>query len=212
MATLDTAILTDIQYVLLEPVDGGATFPSGLWTPDEVLDRLNERQDRFLKASRILVGIATLPAQAGVHQFALPSDWLSTLSVVWEGNDGLIKELPRSDSFEADHGLPSWTMTRGTPQLYMDEDSPLLTIQIAPAPQVSGRLQILYIPQGVTLTGTGELLTVPDEFSESVAKYGTLADLFGKDGRGKNPEKAAYCEQRYALAQQVAGIILDGWV
>jgi len=211
MATLDTSILSAIQYVLMEPIDGGAAFPSGLWTADEVRDRLNERQDQFLKRTGLLVGIATRPLNAGQHWFVLPSDWLSTLSAVWEGTDGVIRELIRSDSFEADHGLTDWTHTRDTPMLYMDEDSPLLTMQIAPPPQVSGRVQLLYVPQGTTLTGAGELLTVPDEFSESVAKYGTLADLFGKDGRGKNPEKAAYCEQRFALAEQVADIILRGW-
>lgn len=207
---IDYELFSSIQYVLMEPPDGGISMPSGLWTPEELRDRANERQNRFLKRTQILVGVAEIPATAGVFRYALPGDWLTTMSVVWRGSDAIVRELVRSDSFEADHGMQDWTVERDTPQLYMDEDSPLLTIQIAPAPLVDGTLEILYIPQGALLTGNGELLTVPDEYAHAI-KYGTLADLFGKDGRGKNPEKAAYCERRFALAQEVAAIMLAGW-
>ena len=43
--------------LMLELPDQGTTFPSGLWTRDEVIHALAERQNRFLKASLMLVGI-----------------------------------------------------------------------------------------------------------------------------------------------------------
>ncbi len=208
---IDQDLFSAVQDVLMEPTDGGQTFPSGLWTRTEVLARANERQNRLLKSTLLQVGSADIPATAGVVRYALPDDWLTTVSVVWIGSDGTIRELTRSDSFEADHGSPQWTTTRATPLFYMDEDSPLLTIQIGPPPDLNGTLQLLYIPQGAPLTGLGELTAVPDEFVLPVLKYGLLADLFGKDGRGKNPEKAAYAEQRFALGIELAGIILRGW-
>lgn len=207
----DQEILSQIQAVLMEPADGGATFPSGLWTKAEVLANLNERQDRFLKATNTWVGVANLTGVIGVRIYALPQDWLGTIAATWQGADGRITPLQRSDSFEADRGMPSWGTDLGTPLLYMSEDTELLTIQIAPAPDAAGTLQVIYVPQGAPLDGTGEPFTLTDEYAQQVGKYGTLADCFGKDGRGKNPDKAAYAESRYQLAVEMAGIVLNGW-
>jgi hypothetical protein len=214
MPTNTSELLTAVQYVLLEPPDG-ATFPSGLWTQVEVLAAASERQNRFLKASLLLVGIVNLPAALpGEHRFALPQDWLTTVGVTWFGDDGKISSLIRSDSFEADHGLSSWVNQRGTPLLYMDEESPTLQVQIAPAPISPGYLELVYIPESadLDLPGPHNILTVPDIYALPVLKYGLLAELFGKDGRGKNPEKAAYCEMRYRLGIEVAGILKNGFV
>ncbi len=94
----------------------------------------------------------------------------------------------------------------------MDEDSPLLTIQVAPAPIAAGRFVLLYIPQGAPLTGTGDAITLTDEYALPVLKYGLLADLLNKDGRGKTPAKAAYCELRFQLGIDMSQILLRGWV
>lgn len=201
-----------IQDTLMEPRDNGADYPSGLWSPDEVWAAMNERQNRFLKASLFQVGTASIPVTAGVSRYALPQDWLTTIAVVWRGQNGYVRALERSDSFEADHGMPTWETTRGTPLLYFDEDQPLLQIALAPLPERAGTLDLIYVGQGPTLTGQGELLMLPAEYAHAVAKYGTLADLFGKDGRGANPEKAAYCELRYQMAEQMSQILLNGFV
>lgn len=215
MSTTDQQILTDIQYTLVELPDGGATFPSGLWTQAEVLAAMNERQNRFLKSTLLLLGLAApIPLAAGDHRVALPQDWLTTVTLTWRSADGeRRRELPRFDSFQADHGLVTWQHQRGTPQGYMDYDTPNLLVQVLPAPDVDGFLDLLYVPQGAPLDATGEQFTVPDEFVHAVGKYGTLADLFAKDGRGKNAQKASYCELRYHLAEEMAGIILRAsWV
>lgn len=208
---IDTEVMTTIQDALQEPADGGATFPSGLWTQTEVLHRMNERQNRFLKATQAQVGVVWLDVAAGVRRVQLPPDWLTTLDVRWRPTGGAWTLLLRSDSFETDHALPGWSTNTGTPEVYMDEDAPLLQVQIAPAPPVAGQLEVLYIPQGEEMTGTGDvLLQVPDEMAAGAVKYGALADLLNKDGRGKSPERAAYCELRYRLAEQVVGLLLAG--
>src|SRR5690242_2578855 len=126
---LDTDILSQIQTVLMEPPDGGVTIPSGLWTSTELVNRLNERSNRFLKGTRILVGeAAPIQVTAGQSRFDLPQDWLTTLTVLWTGQDGTTNELVRVDSFEADHGYSPWETTRATPAFYMDEDAPLLSL------------------------------------------------------------------------------------
>lgn len=208
----DQELLTEIQHALLEPPDGGATWPSGLWTQAEVLSAANMAQDLLLKRTQLLIGQVTLPVTAGVARVALPDDWLATWQVVWRGSDGTVRELIRSDQFQADHAQPAWPSTLDTPEVYFDHDQALLQIQLAPIPDIDGDLDVFYVPAGVTLDATGENLTVPDELAPSL-KFGLLADLLGKDGRGKSPERAAYAQGRFDLGIDVAGVILrSAWV
>jgi hypothetical protein len=212
MAEIDTTILQGIQYAVLEPPDGGLTWPSGLWTQAEILGYMNTRQSRFLKATGLWIGQANIDVLTAQSRIALPADWISTLSATWRGVDGSVQILERADTFEADHGDPDWEVTYGLPALFMDYEAPTLQLVLTPLPLTSGVVQLLYVPQGPTLTGTGETLQVQPMFAAACAKYGTLADMLAKDGRGKNAEKAAYAESRYQMGIDCARIILDGFV
>lgn len=213
MALTDQQILDELQSAVLNPRDLGVTWVNGLWDTTEVLNRMNERQNRFLKHTQLLIGTANLLVGAGIHRVALPQDWLLTAGVVWRGADGTVKDLPRGDSFEADHGLVTWpTTTADAPDLYFDYDQPVLEIQLAPAPTLAGSLDLLYVAAGAPLDGTGELIGLPDEFAASGVKYGTLADLLNKNGRGRSPDRASYAEIRYTLGMAVADLLLHSWV
>lgn len=209
---IDQTLLTDLQYALIEPPDGGANWPSGLWTRDEVLHALTERQNRLLKDTLLLTTVSPLiPAAATVHRFPLPADLIRIVAVVWRGSDGYVRELLRVDSFEADHALPTWETTDTNPPLvYMEEETPTLQIQIAPAPSVPGNLDLLYVALAPALTGNGQAFTVPDEWTVGL-KYGTLADLLSKDGRGQDLSRAQYAEARFQLQIEISRIILKGW-
>ncbi len=211
MSTSDQALATLIQYALLEPPDGGAGWPSGLWTRDEVFAILSQRQDRLLFESQLLVTPTTLAVVATQHRIALPADWIRTISLVWVGDDGTTRELPRSDSFEADHLIQTWESTDTPyPLVYLEVEAPHLEVQIAPAPSGNGTLHLLYVRTGTELTGNGVDLVVPDELAHAV-KYGALADLLSKDGRGRRPDLAAYAEQRFGLAVEATRLMLLGW-
>lgn len=209
---IDQTLLTGIQYAVIEPPDGGASWPSGLWSRDEVLSYLNQRQDRLLKQSLIYVKTSPdIAVLAFDRVLPLPADWLRTVSVVWFGDDGVIRELQRVDSFAVDHADAALArIETGLPFYYMEFDSATLTVEIGPAPVVNGHLSILYVPVGSELTGNGVSLLVPDEL-ETAVKYGTLADMLGKDGRGKDALRAQYCEERYTMAVEAARLILEGW-
>lgn len=212
MATTDQAVLQQAQFALLEPPDGGQNWPSGLWSRAEMLALANQRQNQLLGDTLLLVGIANLPVAIGDHLVDLPFDWLRTVDLTWRGDDGTIAELHRVDSFEADHGLPTWELTnRVSPLFYMDDDVPgSLQVRIGPAPTVAGKLEVLYVPIGTVLNGNGEILVVPDELAHAV-KYGLLAGALSKDGRGRDVARAQYCEQRVDLAKLATGLILSGW-
>lgn len=211
MSTKDQVLLSRIQVALIEPRNGGQSFPSQLWGRDEVIAISNQRQQNFLHETLLLLGLATItPVNIGDHRIALPSDWIRTVTAVWRGNDGTVRELMRSDSFETDHILSTWEATDATPLVYHEMEAPNGFMQIAPGPSVAGAVDLLYVPQGVELNGNGELLTVPDELEHTI-RYGVLADLLGKDGRGKDPTRAAYCEQRVQLGIDLTKIIIEGW-
>lgn len=209
---IDIALLTALQYAVIEAPDGGANWLSGLWTREEVLSDLNQRQDRLLKDT--LLQITILPPNIlynpGDVRIALPADLIRIIDLVWYGGDGTVRELQRADSFEADHIIPSWETPQAYPLVYMEYDPLTLEVQIAPVSYNFGTLGLLYVAAGTEMNGNGVTLAVPDEFAH-VLKYGVLADLLSKDGRGKDANRAGYCEQRFQFGIELARILLKGW-
>lgn len=208
-AFTDQDLLTQIQYAMIEDINGGATFSSGLWTPMEVINYLNQRQNRFLKDSQIHIGLSLQSTTEGINIYDLPDDWITTVRVIWISPDGATRELLRSNSWEADNAIPTWTYVEGPVKIYMDVDTAVLTIKLAPLPNEDGMLQIHYVPLAALLTGAGELITLPAEFASAI-KYGAMADMFSKVGRAMD-ERAAYCAQRFELGVEIANMLLKGF-
>lgn len=211
MAITDQQVLEELQYAVHEPPDLGATWPCDLWTRDEVVAYVNQRQNRFLKETHLLVLVASIPVPLGTTRVPLPNDWVRTVRLVWRGSDGTVKEVPRADTFEADYGIPAWNVApMPWVQMYMEFETPTLEMRITAA-SVAGNLELDYVGLAVPFGPTpGALLTLPDDFSY-VAKYGALAEMFGKDGRAADPARAQYCEMRYGLAVDTARLLLNGW-
>lgn len=201
--------MSQIQYTMIETIDGGVTWDSGLWTQDEVVQYLDQRQNMFLKNTQFQFGIADIAATSGTGLYDLPDDWITTIRVLWIDEDGNTKELPRSDTWEADNGIPTWSYINGTPLIFYDGGKPI-TIRVMPTPDADGTIQIHYVPYAALLTGDGELMTVPDEFVPPI-KYGALADMFSKVGRAQDPIRAKYCESRYQLGLEVAQMLVMGY-
>lgn len=206
----DQTLLEQLQSAVIEPRDGGASWPSGLWTVEEVCADATERQHRILKETQALYTESLIHVLAGEPRVSLPPDWIRTIEVVFEGEDGTISHLQRSDAFEVDHALPTWSTDRGQPQVYMEYDAPTRLMQLAPIPRVGGFLRIHYIATATALTGDGADLDLPDLLAHGV-KYGALADMLGKDGRAQDPSRAKYCEDRFRLAIEITQVLLQGW-
>ena len=206
---LDTEIMEQLQYHTLEVADLGNTWDSLMWTKDEVISYLNQRQNKFLKDSLLQVGLANIPMTAGTETYDLPWDWINTVRILLMRDDGSSKALGRSDTWEADNGVPNWSYVEGEPKLYYDESDPI-SVTLMPIPDDDGTLLIHYVPLAGEFDGEGEPITVPNEFMPPV-KYGALADMFSKVGRANDPSRAKYCEQRYQLGVQVAKILLNGF-
>lgn len=206
----DQALLTLLQYALVEPPDGGASWPSGLWTRDEVINALNTRMRQYLRDTQAITTRTEIAVPAGTNPITVPADWVATLAGVWRKQDGTRIPLTPSDTFELDLGLPTWETTRDTPLVVLDGDDGTLTVRLGPVPDADGTLELLYIALPTAANGNGVALSIPDEMLDGI-KYGTLADLLGKVGRGNDPLRAQYAEERFQMGELVTEIILGGW-
>jgi hypothetical protein len=208
---LDRDLLTELQFALIEPPDGGDSWPSLIWTRPEVLDAVNSSIRALCRGVHLDVARVELPMTAGQPQLALPADWLATAYLVWADARGRTPLGP-ADSFESDLALPGWETTPGLPLAYADLDQSTLTLRLVPTPDVDGVVELLYIrlPPSVTGALPGTALPLAEEFTSGV-KYAALGWLLRKVGRLLDDERARYCERRYELTQTAAAIILGGW-
>jgi hypothetical protein len=193
----DRELLSELQYVLIEPPDGGDTFPSLIWTRAEVLDAVN----------------------AGVTALApvvpLPTNWLATAHLVWRDTATQVRTpLGPVDAFESDLAVPGWEAAPGLPLGYADLAGPTLTLRLVPTPDADGTIELLYIavPPDVApvVAGAATPLPLAPEVA-SALKYAALGTLLRKVGRLLDDERAHYAERRYELTQTATSILLGGF-
>jgi len=211
----DRELLDELQYVLIEPPDQGDTWPSLIWTRDEVLEAVNGAIRTLYRHVHLYVGGVHLPVAAGATAVPLPERWLATVLVVWRDlstTPPTRTPLGPVDSFEGDLAAPGWEVTPGLPLGYADLDTEQRTLRLVPTPAADGLAELLYVlvPPAVTGALPATDLPVAEEFIDGV-KYATLGWLLRKVGRLVDPERAAYCERRAQLTETAAAILLGGW-
>lgn len=214
MPTLtDDALLEQVQRAMIEPLDGGLTWPSGLWTTAEVVGYANQRQDRWLKETLLVLEILDIPIVAQRSQQVLPTPWLATRHVYLTDDDEANETVALSpvSRREADLLQADWQYTEGRPQFYIQEEWATRTLNIVPLPQTGGVLHVIAAVVGTALTGLGVVLTIPDECAPYLY-YGILADMFGKQGQAFDEPRRAYCEARYTEGVDLARALLDSVV
>ena len=207
MPVTDQTVLSEIQRVTLENTgDGGATWPSGMWTQAEVLGYFNQRQNRFLMETGLRwTRLETALTLSQTNQ-AAPVDWIATILIAYKSGAGLYRELPRMDAYELDLILASWPGASGvTPRGFYETDGDTLTTYVVPAPtEAASALERYYVALGTALTAGGVNLSVPDEFVPTI-KYGTLAEMFltlGSDAQ--NLVLVEMCEERWTEGVEIA--------
>src|SRR5438093_5654000 len=158
----DQDLLSEIQIALLERPDGGQSWPSEVWTREEVLGNLNSRIWSILKDTHAVVTRTEIAVPAsGLGVVSLPADWMATVSGVWRTAGGVRSPLGPGDSFESDLALPSWETTAATPLVYHDLDDESLVLRLAPIPDANGTLELLYVARPPAVNGAGSAIAVP---------------------------------------------------
>lgn len=212
MSVTDQDVLNEIQGHLLEPQNSGASWLSGWWSTAEVISYLNQRQWKFLKDTCILLKRADLVTTPNVTRQPLPTDCILVDRIYWRDALGRYREIPKGDSWDADQHLSTWEIEFGNrPLEFSSAEVPQLQIQIAPASSEVGVLEALYVYLSTALSNSGISLTVPDELSPAI-KWGVIADMLSKVGRGQDLVRAKYAEQRYEEGVAAAQIMLGGGV
>jgi len=214
MAITDQTILSEIQRVTIEGVgDGGATWPSGMWTQAEVLGYLNQRQNRFLAAAPLYWTRAQTAMTLAQADQANPANWIATVFVAYVTGAGLYRELPKLDAYELDLWIPTWPgSSSATPVGYYETDGNTLTTYVAPIPTEAGcALERYYVALGTALTAAGVNFSVSDEFVPTL-KYGCLAEMFSKVGPAQNLVLAQAAEARWQEGVELAMLMAqEGW-
>lgn len=210
MAVLDTEFLNDLQWLLVEPQDGGLTWPSGLWSVAEVLAAINRVQSEFIRRTEITAAWTILPVVAGTGAITVPQDYILTEEVIFS-NGTTANPLARSDEWELDRAIPSWEETAAAPIVYGDGIADdVLDLVIGPTPNVNGFVYLLYLACGAPISNDGTTeFTVPDEAVVTIL-WGVLADLLDKVGRGEDLQRAQYCHQRFEEGVLIWTLSLQG--
>lgn len=201
----DTNLVRDIQYHLLEPATGTSWTGSEQFTLAQVQNALQRRRDQFLVATGChLTLVSHLVTAAPDGRTVLPDTVIDVRRAAWRDSSNVYTTLWRDD----EHGYQSyngdWMQEPSTPDSYSVSVSPPLTVQMAPYPLGVGTLDLITVSTGATLDpANGVVMGVPDDFTWAV-KFGALADLLGKDGQAYDPERSAYCEQRWQEGVQLA--------
>jgi hypothetical protein len=195
-AVTDQELLNEIQYVLVESPNNGASMTTTIWTTAEIIQYLNDRQRQLLRETGVVLKTGTVTGSAGVRRHELPEDCITLRRVAWHRPNGVIKELIRTDPFAADNMSMGWGNTFGTPQIYYESTTPNQVFEVSPTPNDAGYFHILYISTETDLSNSGVRCSIPDEFTAYV-KYGVLADCWKKAGPGQDLIRAAYCEERF---------------
>lgn len=195
-----------IQEALLEPNDLGVSYPSGLWTPDEVVDYTQRRQQELISRVRVTVAWEELDVTANVDQLTLPQDWIATQSV-------LLLQAGRSNPLQPADATQSDLLAGAGPArpvAYDDATQAPLQLRLTPMPDANAALRLLYLSLPAPLPpATAELFAVPDPFVLYV-KYGVLADCLNKVGRGQDLQRASYCTARFEEGVIAGSILLGG--
>lgn len=212
MAVTAQEFFSDLQWLLIEPMDGGITFPSGLWRPEEMVASANRRQSEFLRRTEITAAWSLIPLGIGDGEVPLPGDYILTQEMMLNAG-GTSNPLARTGAFQLDRLLASWQGTPGRPLFYADsEAADVLETLVAPLSSVAGLILLIYVSLGEALTNdplVPTLFAVPDEATVPIL-FGVLADALKKSGRGEDLVRAQYCEQRFEEGIVVWNLVLAG--
>lgn len=200
-------MLSEIQRHLLEPViDEGVSWQ--LWTEDEVRGSMEERIASFLLATGVTRERITIDVAAGTLEVQIPQTVIEIRRVQWF--DGVNRQtLCRDDEDQLDSANSGWESDAPSiPAFYVEQPLPTLTLKLNPVPATDGELHLVVVHRPVSLSGCSNF-PIPSMFIPGI-KWGVLADLLRKEGEANDPERAAYCEKRFAevidLARSLLGV------
>lgn len=207
----DQDILTQLQYVLIETPDGGATVSSGLWTTTELMEAINTAQQWMIREVWPTVTRDTLVTVPNQSRHDLPNDWMETIRVLFTDADGDSASLGRDSTWSSDYLSHDWTHHMASrPLTYSDAGTPIPQLQLMPAALDNGLIDLWYAAVPPALRNTGVPWVIPD-YLVYPCKWKALAILWAKQGRGQDLPRAQAALARANEGLEAAKIMVGGW-
>jgi len=213
MSRLDSDLITEMQDALIE-TRNASSMTTDIWTLDELVDSLNDRQASFLRQTGCILTRESITGYIGVHRYEPASNSVGIRRLVWvRRSDGDRHPVHRATTWESDNRNPTWMRGRAVtrPRIFGETLTPADAFEVFEAPNEVGSFDALYVGISSALTGAGVALTVPDDFAHYI-KWGVLADLLLKRGQPEDRARAAYCEARFEEGIELAKLFMTNEV
>ena len=196
----DAYLYTVAQYMLLEPPTGNATWTgTNQFSLADFTQALQRRRDQILQATDCNVGpfSTTLELNPGTNRVLLPDTVLDMRRVRYVPVQGSPATLFRSDGLAFEYFTNGFEQTTGQPLEWDVIASPQLAVTFDAMANQPNSLDCLAILAGPSIAPpTASPLLIPDDWSW-VLKWGMMADLLSKETESIDPQRAAYCLQRF---------------
>lgn len=203
-----------LQVATLEPDDGGILWPSNMWSQAQVVSWINDIIRDFLHRTGLTCAVDFLTGVASQGAYDLPQNMIDLRRIAWRGGPSGTdyQELTLVDTFQKDQSDETWPADEEqVPTGYLMNLLPSLTVRVVPTPNDLGEAELTMVTLGAAATGAGVALPIPDDWSVYIF-WGVLAEMFSKAGEASDPERAAYCKQRYDEGVELARIMANGVV
>jgi hypothetical protein len=203
----DRNVVAELEAHLLEPVTPTGWTGSTQFTLPDLVAALQRRRDQFLLETGTILTHGTLPISAPpAGRVTIPDSYIDVRRLAWRSVEGVYKHLWREDEHGLSAFLPTWSIEPATPRAFSVSAARPFELQLAPPPLDEGALDVVSVQTGAALDPVaGVLLGVPDDYAW-VVKWGTLADLLGRQGESRDAARAAYCEARWKSGISLAKI------
>lgn len=199
------SLINDIQYHLMEPPTTNFALQTPAMTEQYTLDNIvramERRRNQFLLETGLHQSRSQVPygAPPGSGRISLSDSIMTVRRAAWLDLSGNYSNLFRNDEEDAATLRPDWNLSFSTPETYSVYLTPLVSLQVLPISGDGGTVDLITVnaPADMDETSPTSLLNIPDDYAW-VLKWGALAELLSKDGPAYDPDRAKYCEQRWA--------------
>jgi len=187
----------------------GATFPvcqtiDPFYSQAEMLNYLSNAENDYLVRVPMILNVVTQNFTPTQKIQSVPSDTLQIERVAYGGF-----ALYEQGQISHDQLNYAWTQEAGQPpRSWFEDRTGFMQYGVEPVPLNAFSVELMYARRDSTVLALNEGFYVPDPFLHHV-KYGTLAQIFSKDGEQRDPSRAQYCQQRFDLGVQIANKIFD---
>lgn len=213
MSTTDQQVLEEMQYLLVEPPNSGASLASDQWQIVDWIEALNDAQDELLRTVDVVLDDEELVTTPHATRHPLPEGTIAVKEMAWRDSSTVYyRPLQPDDFFSLDNQIPDWEVTPATrPRVYMQDEVPQLVVATAPPTVRTGVLLATITKTQTDLSNTGVAFSVPDELVH-VIKWRALETLLRRPGPAQDPARADYCRQRWEEGILGARIMLEGGI